>query len=226
MPPLPRKSLPEAKSHTLYECQSTFQLIDRLRDLVSNKTGKPPSFDYRVATEFLDTARLELGFTPTLREIAFATYDQESDAQARFFTALGHRGILVEPIDFRLATPTLPIGADFDKPEHRFVTVIPQLVYAIGLLAGREAAAEVVVVTRCFDVYGPLLDLVKNRNGKAAVAFFRRYLDGRWASHGLFDAGFPIKFIDLEPISRELVGVDLREIEPHRKFTNKGLAGL
>lgn len=214
------------KSTTLLDCQSIFQLVDRLRSQFppTEDKGKLPSFDYRVATEFLDKERQSLGFGPTHREIAFATYDPDSDAQSRFFAALGHRGILVEPIDFRIATPTFPIASEFERIEFR--SVMSQVTYALGLLAGRDSPAEVVVVTRCFDVFAPLLDLVRERKGKAAIAFFKRFLDGRWASQGLFDPDFAIKFIDLEPVSSELLGVDLNELTPTKRFATKGLAGL
>ncbi|MES2793798.1 MAG: hypothetical protein V4719_29555 [Planctomycetota bacterium] len=222
-------SAPKPSRLTIYDCQSTFQMVDRAREHAGGNSddgefSRSVSFDYGAAEQYLNEARVNVGLGSAELSIAIATSDPASEAQSRFFTALHKKGILVEQVDFRHATPTLPLGAEYDRSDHKQPSVATQISYALGILTARESP-EVVIVTRCFEIYGPVLDFVSNRGGKAAIAFFRRSMDGRWAQNGLFDPDSPVAFIDLEPVSRLLLGVDLREVAD-RKARKGGLAGI
>jgi hypothetical protein len=210
---LVHRAVPHPSNMDGFDCQSTFQLVDWTRDYESKNAedggvARPASFDYGEALRFLADAREKFGFGKAQKAIAFVTSDPASEPQARFFTALTKRGILVQPVDYRHAMPTLPIGTESDRTELRLASVTNQISYLLGLLAGRENP-EIVLVTRCFEIFGPLTDFVANRGGKAMIAFFRRFMDGRWAHNGLFDPDSPIKFVDLEPVSKLLLGVDI-----------------
>lgn len=213
----------------IFDCQSAFEVVDFIRQFRSSATeqvGPAPNFDYRACFDVLREEREKLGFSPAQKSLAVATVDSESDSQARFLTAISKLFDYLEPIDFRDASITLPLGGDTDPSERRYVrSLAPNIMYVVGLLAGRQQP-EVVIVTRAFELFGPLQDFVTKRNGKAAIAFFRRYLDRRFAQAGLFDADSPVRFIDLDPHSERIVGCDVRQIGAVSASKTVGISGI
>jgi hypothetical protein len=238
MPQIARKPTssptPEAEISRLDidDCQSIFEVVDFIRQFRSTNQNDAvlpaPGFDYRACHEILNETRGKIGFLPSQNTLAVATIDPDSEGQARFISAISKLGILVEPVDFRDASVTLPLMGDLDRSEKRYVrTLAPNIAFAIGLVASRSSA-EVVVVTRAFELYRPLVAMVQNekRRGKAAIAFFRRFLDPRFGIAGLFEPDSPVKFIDLDPFSERLVGCDVRQLGGGPKPKVQGIAGL
>src|SRR5487761_1218521 len=189
----------------IVDCASLFNFTELARSYLaisraggSEEPVNAPNFDYRAAFEILAKERERLHFSPAQQTLAVATIDPESDGQNRFVTALQRMNILVEAVDFRHATVTMPLGGDGDQSGRKYVTSVgANIAYVLGLLAQR-GSPEVVIVTRCFELFDPLRDFVsERRGGKAAIAFFRRFLDPRFGIAGLFDADSPIKFVDL-----------------------------
>ena len=214
----------------IYDCQSTFEMVDLIRHYRSlgpvDQAGPPPNFDYRACSDVVGEGRRHLGFHPSQNALAMATIDPESEGQARFITAISRLGILVEPIDFRDASVTLSLIGDGDRSERKYVrTLAPNITYVVGLVASRKSP-EIVVVTRAFELFRPLLDFVEKRGGKAAIAFFRRFLDPRFGVAGLFEADSPVKFIDLDPHAEKLVGCDVRQIVSGPRSRAQGISGL
>jgi hypothetical protein len=214
----------------IFDCQSVFEVVDVIRQFKSiagtDQPGPTPNFDYRACFEILQESRQHLGFTPSQNTLAVATVDPESEGQGRFITAISRLGVLVEPVDFRDASVTLPLMGDSDRTERRYVrSLAPNITYVLGLLASRPSP-EVVVVTRTFELFGSLRDFVEKRGGKAAIAFFRRYLDARFGIAGLFEADSKVKFIDLEPHSERILGCDVRQIATGPRSRTQGIAGL
>ena len=211
------------------ECASIYDVVESVKQYtgqLSDDSSKAPNFDYRACKRILCSERQRLEFGPVEHTLAIATVDPESEGQGRFVGALGQMEILVEPVDFRHATVTAPLSEDGFRNEKKYVTSLsPNVAYVVGLLAGRRSP-EVVIVTRAFELFDPLSDFVTTRGGKAAIAFFRRFLDPRWGLNGLFDADSPIRFIDLDPHSEELLGFDVRKLTGAKTSRVKGISGI
>ncbi len=211
----------------ILDCSGTYEVVEAVKQYLSlarpsSSATVSPTFDYRAAFEVLAQERTRLEFAAVENTLAVATFDPESEGRSRFISALARMGILVEAVDFRRADVTLPLVGDSER--RHITSLAPNIAYALGLLAGRPSA-EVVVVTRSFELLDPLNDFVR-RGGKAAIAFFRRFLDGRFGLAGFFDGGSAVKFIDLDPHSEKLVGYDVREIASLRLSRTEGISGL
>jgi len=230
-PPHARSESSAVSRLNIYDCGSIFAVVESLKPPASVASlsadgARSPNFDYQASKAILEKARGDLQFGPAQSALAVATIDPDSDGQQRFVKALGHLDILVECVDFRHATVTAPLWSDGERQEQKYLTTLgPSIAYVLGLMAGRNSP-EVVIVTRVFEVYEPLLDFVTVRGGKAAVAFFRRFLDPRWAINGLFDTDGPVKFIDLDPSSEELLGVDVKQLDAIRTRRPKGISDI
>lgn len=214
----------------VYDCQSIFDIVDMIRQyrLIAppEHAGSAPNFDYRACFGVIDEGRKKHGFESSQNSLALATIDPESEGQSRFITAISRLGILVEPIDFRDASVTLPLAEDGERADRRYLrTLAPNITYVVGLLAARQSP-EVVIVTRAFELFRPLRDFVEKRGGKAAIAFFRRFIDPRFGIAGLFEPDSSVKFIDLEPYAEQLVGCDVRQIGTAARAKAKGISGL
>jgi hypothetical protein len=218
-----------APSYLVFDCQSVFQVIERLRERRikasdDDDVSRTATFDYSAAAAFINDGCNTIGFQPPQKTLAFLTQDPTSELQSRFVTALQHRGILVEPVDFRQTTPTLPLSLEHEPHEAKINTLAPQIAYTLGLKAVEHA--EFVIVSRCFEIFGPAMDFVTNRGGKIAVAFFRRFLDSRWGINGLFDPESPIKFIDLEIAIRPILGIELKDLGDSKTIRKGGLSAF
>ena len=218
----------------IFDCQSIFEVVDAIRQFKSiagtDQPGPAPNFNYRDCFDLLKESRESLGWPPAENSLALATIDPESEGQSRFITAISRLEILVEPIDFKNASVTLPLIGDGDRSERRYVrTLAPNIAYVLGLLAGRaeerKSTPSAIVVTRAFELFGALEDFV-DRGGEAAIAFFRRYLDLRFGLAGLFEIDSKVKFIDLEPHSERIVGCDVRQIASGPRTRTRGIAGV
>jgi hypothetical protein len=84
---------------------------------------------------------------------------------------------------------------------------------------------HLIVVTDAFDTFYPLVDFVQARNGKVSLAFFMSGLEPRWQRAGLYGENCPVRFVDLDPYAKSILGVDLgsgRGVLPSKS----GLANL
>ena len=210
----------------IYDCAALFALGDSLKD----EQGKPAKINYGQAKEISRHARDKFGLEKAQLDIAYVSIDSHSEAQKRFLDALNAISIEQEPLDYRHAfvfdyrQPFVTWGTG-DRGERPVVSLSAQICYLLGLLAER-GDAEVVVWSPSFDLYHPLLDFVEVRNGKAVIAYFRPFLDPRWAQEGLFDDASPIRFYDLQDHAQQLVGVDLKQIEEKTVRRASGLRRL
>lgn len=209
----------------IFDCLSIFDTIENLPRFIADPSKLPQTanFDYRACQGVLGNARVQNKFQVAQGTIALATVDPSSEGQSRFIAALARLGILVEAVDFRNASVTTRLREDGER--NFSATVGPEIAYVIGLLAGRPSP-EVVVVSRVFEVFAPLMDFTTNRGGKAAIAFFKRFMDPRFGISGLFEQDFPIRFIDLEPFSQELLGLELRDLSMGRSARTRGISGI
>jgi hypothetical protein len=134
-------------------------------------------------------------------KLAFVAISFDNEGQKKFTSFLQRQlGFIVDATDYRDAF-VLP---DKSSPYQRLST---RITYVAGLLAQKRP--DLVVVTDAFDVYYPLIDLVKTRGGKATLSFFRSALEPRWQRAGLFNPDSPIRFVDLDPYAKAIVGADL-----------------
>lgn len=205
------------KTLVIYDCSSIHDIIEEVR-----KTNKRAKFDYKNAQNlFTDFTKMVDWEAPDDKSsIALVTIDQSSERQQLFIKALSNFGILVENIDFRLAIPTSPIGVKFSSFGH-FVDLSPYMTYILGMKTNQPM--NVIVVTRTFGIYGPLMDYITKRGGHVYLAFFKRFLDNRWMKEIQVDnyKADRINFLNLEDNSVEILGVDLPVSE-----TTVGLSSL
>lgn len=205
------------KTLVIYDCSSIHDIIEEIR-----KTNKKAKFDYKNAQAFFaDFAKSINWEVPDDKSsIALVTIDQSSERQRLFVKALSNAGIVVENVDYRLATPTLPIGVKFSAVGN-FVDLSPYITYILGVKT--KEPMNVVIITRTFGMYGPLMDYVANRGGHVYLAFFKRFLDNRWMKDIQTESykEDKINFLDLEDHAEEILGIDLPAPE-----MNGGLSSL
>jgi hypothetical protein len=181
-------------SGLLVDATSVFAFQQFLKDRDFPVSGNP---NYGNLIDVLRKEFPENDFDPML---AFVAISFDNEGQKKFVTFLHHQGFIVDVTDYRDAF----ILPERTNPYQRFST---RITYVAGLLAAKRA--NLIVVTDAFDTYYPLLDFVQTRKGKVTIAFFRSGMEARWQRVGLFDDDSAIKFVDLEPHAKAIVGVDL-----------------
>jgi hypothetical protein len=150
-------------------------------------------------------------------KLAFVAISFDNEGQRKFTGFLQRQlGFIVDATDYRDAF-VLP---DRSSPYQRLST---RVTYVAGMLSQKRP--HIVVVTDAFDVYYPLLDFVKTRGGKVTIAFFRAALEPRWQRAGLFNEDSLIKFVDLDPYAKEIIGADLASAQ-NISAGNTGLSSL
>lgn len=169
-----------------------------------------PVLDYGALASRLDRVRHDQNLPAVERRLAVLAVDYDNAKQRKLIDAVEFKGIKVWKVDFRHAYVSVPF-ADVDSGAPDPQSLSHWITYMCGLLAVRPRPS-VVLVTGAFEVAGPLIDFVQTRGGTAILAFFRRLLDKRWISNGLLAGEMPVKFVDLDEYSRDLLGADLREL--------------
>ena len=143
------------------------------------------------------------------RRVAVLAIDFDNENQHKLAEAVSFKGISPVKVDFRHTYVSVPLeDGEYTGPKPQSLS--HWIAYMCGLLAVRENPS-VVIVTGAFELSGPLADFVE-RGGTAVLAYFRRLLDKRWIDNGLLTGKLPVRFVDLEPYSRDLLGADLREL--------------
>jgi hypothetical protein len=181
----------------LVDATSIFDFQLYLKEHDFSVQGNP---DYAALLDALNREFPDDDFDP---KIAFVAISFDHEGQKKFVGFLQRLGFIVDPTDYRDAF----ILPDRASPYQRLST---RITYVAGMLSHKRP--HIVVVTDAFDVYYPLLDLVKNRNCQVTLAFFRSRLENRWQRVGLFDKDKEpgtIQFLDLEPYAKTIIGADL-----------------
>jgi len=169
-----------------------------------------PVLDYGALASTLDRIRQDQKLPGVERRLAVLAVDYDNANQHKLIKAVESKGIDVWPVDFRHAYVSVPVSETHSgSPDPQSLS--HWITYTCGLLAARPQPS-VVLVTGAFEVAGPLIDFAQKRGGTAVLAFFRRLLDKRWISNGLLAGEMPVKFVDLDEDSRDLLGADLREL--------------
>lgn len=178
----------------LVDATSIFAFQQFLKEHDYPVQGNP---NYAALLEALHHEFPEGEFNPKL---AFVAISLEHEGQKKFCSFLQRQGFIVDPTDFRDAF----ILPDRSSPYQRLST---RLTYVAGMLSVKRP--HLVVVTDAFDTYYPLLDFVQSRGGQVSLAFFSSGLETRWQRANLFNNDSPIKFVDLDPYARSILGIDL-----------------
>lgn len=205
-------SHPQAKplrDVTLVDAASLFDVAE----VISERLSRPKTtIDYAKLKGILDQERISRGWRPAASTVAFLSVDPESEGQRRFKDMLRHGGYDVADCHYRDSFVSLPAGRTLAEASSKPITSLAsRLAYMAGLLA-RQEHPQVLVVTHCFELWFPLVDLalrVAANGGRVGAAYFAGFMDYRWKIAGLLDESSRIEFFDLEQHSRELTGVDL-----------------
>lgn len=204
------------KTLVIFDCSSIHDIVEEIK-----KTNKKVKFGYKDAKDLLSDfcESIDWEKPEDKSSIALVTIDQSSERQQLFVRALTNVGILVENVDYRLVTPTQPIGVKFNAVGS-LVDLSPYITYILGVKSSDPM--NVIIVTRSFGIYGPLMDYVSKRGGNVYLAFFKRFLDYRWTKE--ITEGYKqgrINFLNLEDHAQEILGIDLPSLE-----SNGGLASI
>lgn len=179
-------------------------------DAARRAGARSPVFDYGALAARLERVRATEGMPEADRRLAVLAVDFDNENQRKLADAVKLKGIEPVKVDYRHSYVSVP----FDEGEARAAhaqTLSHWIAYMCGVLATRESPT-VILVTGAFEVAGPLRDFAEKRNGTAVLVFFKRLLNKRWIDNGLLDGELPVRFVDLDPYSRELLGADLREL--------------
>jgi hypothetical protein len=178
-------------------------------DFARRAGAKSPVVDYGALALRLDRVRSKEHLPNAERRVAVLAIDFDNENQRKLAEAVSFKGISPVKVDFRHTYVSIPQDdGEYSGPKPQSLS--HWIAYMCGLLAVRENPT-VVIVTGAFEVAGPLADFVE-RGGTALVAYFRRLLDKRWIDNGLLTGKLTVRFVDLEPFSRDILGVDLREL--------------
>ena len=205
-------------SLNLVDTNSAFLITEWARNQIGPAgQEKPPTFSYGDLLPILADFRRGAGMRPVDVSLAFVSLDPANRSQQKFPDALERFGYVVERLDFRHNFISPPNPSEVEKHEPKGVASLgPNIAYTLGLMAGQAGGStvkpDVVLVSGGFEVYNPLLHLVRRTGGKAAVCFFRRFLDPRWITNGILDPDSPIQFWDLDPHSERVLGVSLGKL--------------
>jgi hypothetical protein len=176
----------------------------------ARRTGaNSPVLDYGALASRLDRIRVSAKLAPADRRVAVLAVDYDNQNQRKLAEAVANKGISPVKVDFRHSYVSVPLN-DGEYAGSKPQSLSHWITYMCGVLAVRDKPT-VVVVSGAFELAGPLADFVE-RGGTAVVAFFKRLLDKRWIDNGLLADKMPVSFVDLEPYSGELLGVNLQEL--------------
>ncbi len=222
---MPRHDGSSLRDATIVDASSLYQSTA----VLSERYGKTRvTLDYSCLRICLESVRRGLGWRPATKTIALLATDPDSEGQRRFKDMLCRAGYDVSDVHYRDAFVSLPPGQSISEASAKSVTSFAaHLSYIAGLMA-RHADPQVLVVTHLFELCGPLTDLacrVAGTGGRSNVglAYFLSLLDYRWGAVGLTKPGHPIEFVDLEPYSQELLGLDLPASQQRVRSRTGGL---
>ena len=181
------------------------------QDLARGMGAPESKMDFAALKGRLDEIRRENGFPAAEHSIAVVARDFDNPRQGALSRAVEAVGFDVKEVDYR-HTFVSQVQDESRHADRAPVTLSHWLSYMCGIVAS-NSPRSVVVVSGAFELAGPLTDFAtRDSEGRAAVAMFKRLLNKRWIDNGLFDGDLPIEFVNLERNSKELLGVDLREL--------------
>lgn len=203
----------EMQSLLVHNCASNYELESYLHERYEVEC----KFNFTFAAQHYEDLLRAARWPPPDAMIALASGRSEEQGSTkvgnpRFRRMLESAGFQPVFADYRSLYPSLPVGqvpaTSGHKPRISFTT---RIAYILGLLA-RHPHPQVVVFSHEFDVHWPMLELMRRRpDARVAVAYFGSMLDTRWSKAGLGKDDYPIRFFDLDPVSKDLIGVDLCE---------------
>jgi len=203
-----------------------FSALHFLQMQASKLAGEPCSTRIPELNEVIADGAASIGFGAPTLTYAPAAVDTRNDGQSRFVTAVQRQGIAVDPIDYRHAFVSNPGGAYGERPEKPATSLAPWITYAIGLMA-RSEGSSVIMVSGSFEPYAALLDLVRNRGGRACVAFVRRYLDARYSQFtDLLSGDGPVRWLDLTAATPQVFGAYLGSPDAAGRRSSTGLDAI
>jgi hypothetical protein len=177
------------------------------------------TIDYRRLRSVVESLRKDAGWRDATLNTILLAVDPESEGQHRFKTMISHAGFLPDIVHYRNSYLSVRAGSSLrDREAKQFASLSSRISYIIGLIA-RYRDPHFVVVSHAFELHGPLADLanrVKSNGGRVGLAYFSSLLDERWYSAGMRDQNQPITFFDLDPYSKEILGVNLENTVPAR----------
>lgn len=186
------------------------------------------AFDYTEFHGILEQIRRSNDYAPSDRSTLFLSVDMSSAGQQRFLSAIERTPFAPEPIDFRDLYVSLPPGTSYesDKSDKRqsIGSFASRIAFVLGRLSRHETQSpHIIVVTHCFEVKSPLLDLLAICPGaKVGIAYFKDFLDRRWKDFGgNFKKDSKIDFFPLDGYSKQLFGIELSPSTEHSGRPNQ-----
>lgn len=177
------------------------------------------TLEYSKLCKRLNDLRATAGWREASLSPILLSINPNSEGQQRFQSMLRHSGFEPDVIHYRDTFVSLPPGRSpseaTGKPIKPMASLAPRIAYIAGLIAlHADSDPQFLVVSHSFELYGPLTDLAHRvRKGKVGIAYFASLLDYRWKATGLLDkeqgGDGSVKFFDLDPYGKELLGVDL-----------------
>jgi len=222
----PKTNIDVVDTHSLFSVVSWAR-----RARVSSAPERQITFNYRALIDVLREVRRESGLDEADAHFAGVNIDPEKVDQAKYVQALEHLGYTVERINYRhvyVEPPTTP--ATLRGKGSMLQSMAPYFAFMLGLKTGQAYEAELepqfVVVSGAFEIYPGLKHVVELTKARPVIAYFRQFLDRRWATVGLFEPNPSIEFVDLTRWSVDLIGVDLAQSLTAQADADRGLASL
>lgn len=201
------KGNPSSLDPTVVDAASLFDASE----VIAERVGRTRvTLDYGKLRDTLDTLRDQQGWREAELNTILLSIDPNSEGQQRFQNMLRHSGFEPDVIHFRDTFVSVPPGRSPNEMSGKsIVSLSPRIAYIAGLMA-RYPDPHFLVVSHSFELYGPLTDLAyRVPDGRVGIAYFASLMDYRWKAAGLFDGRLKVEFLDLDPYSDELMGIDL-----------------
>lgn len=133
--------------------------------------------------------------------VAIMSIDPKSEGQQRFVKLMQANNVIVDALPYQQNFVSLPAGKSLRDGEKPQVSLASHLTYVLGMLYQYEDPC-VMIVSHCFELYWPLMELASRREeAKVGIAFFGSLMDFRWRQAGVLDGKSPICFLDLDKTS-------------------------
>lgn len=150
-----------------------------------------------------EIVRNENGMNPSDRTDIYMYRDPSNMDQQRFVTYLNK--INMNPTQFNINRGYITPPLDFKEKD--YTSMVPKIAYALGLLSKYETA-NILIISHSSELLDFIYDLDKRlTKGKLGIAFFHSLLKKNKKD-----------FINLDPYSKEILGIDLQPCEQIEEF--------
>lgn len=200
-PPVSVRSVDFWDALTLYNAANSF----------TGFSGKGPQ--YAGVLDACAQARREFSLPEAEQIQLLSATDPSNEGQASWrghIVRMDMQRIVNVDLPFWESAVTLPPPRpDEDKAFRPVYSLATLIAYQLGVLSTRRNPS-VVIVSSAFELAAPAADLAHRANATVVVAFWRSMLDPRWERSGfILRPSSPLKFFDLEPVSRPILGMDI-----------------